>query len=83
MKYAQITYTAHARLRMRERRISDQQIVDILENPDRTISRGDKRVVQQIMPRGRRLEVIFVEERLSTGVAARVITVIRRAGSTT
>lgn len=83
MKYEEITYTFHARLRMRERRISEMQVAEIVENPDHSFSRGDKRIVQRAMPRGRRIEIVYVEEQIPNGMAARVITVIRRAGSTT
>lgn len=82
MKYTEITYTAHARRRMRERRISEKQIADILENPDRSFHRGDKRIVHRMMPRGRRIEIVFVDEQRPDGMIARVITVIRRAGAT-
>lgn len=82
MKYAEITYTAHARLRMRERRVTETQVADILEHPDHSFSRDNKLVAQRVMPRGRRIEVVFVEVQTANGLAARIITVIRRAGST-
>ncbi|MGH2558735.1 MAG: DUF4258 domain-containing protein [Thermomicrobiales bacterium] len=80
-RFAGVTFTVHARIRMGGRKISERQVIDILEHPDRSFSRGKALVVQRVLPRGRRIEIVYVEEQHADGIVAHVITVIRRAGA--
>ena len=67
---------------MNERRTSEARIIDIIENPMSVFWRGENRVAVHRLPRNRRIEVVFVEVERDGVIGARVITVIRRAGTT-
>lgn len=80
-KYAQVTYAAHARLRMRERFISERQIVNTLEQPDRSFPSKGKLVAERATARGNTLRVVYVEQVGPLGLTAHVISVVRRRGT--
>ena len=65
---------------MKERRISEARVMDILELPSREYWRGEHRVAYRALPRRRGIEVVFVEIERDGLIGARVITVIRRTG---
>ena len=75
MRYEAVTYHPHARLRMRRRKVSENQTFRALNDPNaRFYENGDKRVCEITIPTGATLRVVFVE---TTPKTALVITVIR------
>jgi hypothetical protein len=80
-RYAFVELTIHARTRMKERRVSEARITDTLEHPNDEFWRGEHKVACRDMPRNRRIEVVFVEVERGGVIGARVVTVIRRAGT--
>ena len=56
-----VRYTKHALQRKLERGITDEQITQVLESPDYTISREGRRIASKRLG-GRVVKVVFIEE---------------------
>jgi hypothetical protein len=78
MKYAKITYAFHARKRMKQRRISERQVIRTLEEPDMTYPSKGKLVAERRTTQGNTLRVVYIESPEGPQVvSAVVITAIR------
>jgi hypothetical protein len=78
--YAAIAYDPHARDRMRERRVSEQQVERVIANPTRRFPSTDPpgRVVAEYdTTAGNTLRVVYVEVATAGGTEALVLTVLR------
>ena len=79
MAYTRIEYDSHARLRMRQRRVSERQVTAALTAPNRRFpSHSGRLVVERQTAIGNTLRVVY--EELEGGTVAYVWTVIRRGG---
>ena len=65
---------------MKERRVTEARIIDIIENAVSVFWQDENRVAVRDLPRNRRIEVISVEVEREGVIGVRIITVIRRAG---
>ena len=77
MRYAEIAYTAHARLRIDERSIPERVVVDVLADPDRSYLDHGELVAERVLADGKPWRVAYVEERRGRAVVARVVSVYR------
>ena len=80
MAYAGIVYHPHARLRMRQRRISERQVVATVSMPDRrSLGHSGRIVAERTTEVGNTIRVIY--EEIDGGTTAYVWTVMRRGGT--
>ncbi|MBI2649948.1 DUF4258 domain-containing protein [Candidatus Woesearchaeota archaeon] len=47
-----ITFTSHAKYRIEKRKILEQEVIDAIKHPDKTIKRHDKYYFQKRLERG-------------------------------
>lgn len=48
----EIIFTSHAKYRIEKRKILEQEVIDVIKYPDRTIKRHDKYYFQKRLERG-------------------------------
>lgn len=81
-RYGRVEYHPHARLRMRQRRVSEQQVARVIDAPDRTgpsVDPPGRIVAERDTAIGNTLRVVYVER--DRGATAFVLTVYRRGGT--
>ena len=60
-KYDQIVISEHARVRMRERRISEQQVVRTINQPDVVkVGANNRLIAERTTSQGNRLRVVYI-----------------------
>lgn len=75
MKYESLSHTRHARERMRQREISEEDILRIINNPDLTYPSYGKTVADELLGGARELRIVYAAT--PEGEAdARIISVI-------
>jgi hypothetical protein len=61
VKYERLSYTLNARRRMRERSISEEDVLRVMNDPDLTYPSYGKQVAEDVFEGGRLLRVVFVD----------------------
>jgi len=81
-RYGRVEYHPHARLRMRQRHVSERQVERAIENPTRSEPSADppgRIVAERDTAVGNTLRVVYVER--DRGATAFVLTVYRIGGT--
>ncbi len=75
VKYEQLSYTRHARQRMRERDVNEADVLRVMNGPDLSYPSYGKRVAQDVFEGERILRIVFVDAP-EAGTDARIISAI-------
>lgn len=77
MAFTSVEYTQHAVDQMVKRHVGEGQVVNTLNNPNRTRLERGKLIAERDTAYGNFIRVVYVERLTDNGTVARVVTVIR------
>lgn len=75
MRFERLRYTVHARRRMKRRRISEEDVLRVINDPDLTYPSYGKNVAEEFVSSERQLRVVWVPDD-EPGIDARIVTAV-------